>query len=334
MKIAGIFAGLSLAFCINAQPIFKEDVLKNGFVQATIQQPDDYDGKVVTTLVKKTKPGNKKAVLYVHGYSDYFFQIEMAEKYLAHGYDFYAVDLRKYGRSRLPHQRFYNVRDIHEYDADLDTALRIIKTGKYTKVLLSGHSTGGLVVTCYAHKNLGKEMFDGLFLNSPFLDMNLGEFTEDVTVPLGSLMGSLNPKGEAGSDFNPNYGLSLHKRYKGEWEFDTAWKPIYLAPNVNYAFLKAIHHGHKEVQKGNCVNKPVLVMSSDSSVYGNLWNDAYLRGDGVLDVNDIKKYGIQLGSQVTYLPIEDGMHDLVLSNKKAREELYTVLFLWLEKNLK
>ncbi len=30
--------------------------------------------------------------------SDYFFQTEMADQFNQHGYDFYALDLRKYGR--------------------------------------------------------------------------------------------------------------------------------------------------------------------------------------------------------------------------------------------
>ncbi|MEG8036484.1 hypothetical protein QP157_14580 [Sphingomonas sp. LR61] len=43
-------------------------------------------------------------VLYVHGWSDYFFQREMAEHLEALGARFFALDLRKYGRSLLPHQ--------------------------------------------------------------------------------------------------------------------------------------------------------------------------------------------------------------------------------------
>lgn len=50
----------------------------------------------------------------------------MAEQFNAHSYDFYALDLRKYGRSKLPHQIFYNVLDLNEYDAEITQALEII----------------------------------------------------------------------------------------------------------------------------------------------------------------------------------------------------------------
>ncbi|MBP7974971.1 MAG: alpha/beta hydrolase, partial [Acinetobacter sp.] len=84
---------------------YQPDILGNGYQQLTLNFADDYDGKVVATLVrKKAAQATKKAVLYVHGFADYFFQKEMAEQFNQHGYDFYALDLRKYGRSKLPHQ--------------------------------------------------------------------------------------------------------------------------------------------------------------------------------------------------------------------------------------
>jgi alpha-beta hydrolase superfamily lysophospholipase len=319
---------LSISCATYCQINYQEDLLKKGFEQANIQMPDDYDGKVVTTLIRKTEPGNTKAVLYIHGFSDYFFQTEMAEQYLAHGYDFYAVDLRKYGRSHLPHQRLFDVRDIHEYDADVDTALQIIKQNGYSKVLLSGHSTGGLVATCYAHQNKGKELFDVLFLNSPFFDMNQNGFTENVIVPFGSFMGSILPKAKASASLPPLYNYSLHNTYYGEWEFDTTLKPIIIPP-VNFGWARAIHKAHKEVQKGNVVYKPCLVMRSDKSVYGNKWSNDFFKGDAVLDVNDIDKYGQTLGKDATVITIENGMHDLVLSQQPVRNKFYEELFKWL-----
>ena len=99
---------------------YQPDVLGSNYEQMTLNFADDYDGKVIATLVrKKAAQATKKAVLYIHGFSDYFFQTEMAEQFNQHGYDFYALDLRKYGRSKLPHQKFYYVLDLREYDAEI-----------------------------------------------------------------------------------------------------------------------------------------------------------------------------------------------------------------------
>ena len=61
--------------------------------------PGEPDHEVVATLVRRSDPGVRRAVLYVHGWSDYFFQTHLAEAFEDWGYDFYALDLRRYGRS-------------------------------------------------------------------------------------------------------------------------------------------------------------------------------------------------------------------------------------------
>lgn len=78
----------------NAQ--YLPDNWNQGYVHRTIEQPDDYSGKVVCTIIKKeTQHNMKKAIIYVHGYNDYFFQSALGDSANAHGYNFYAVDLRK-----------------------------------------------------------------------------------------------------------------------------------------------------------------------------------------------------------------------------------------------
>lgn len=41
------------------------------------------------------------AVIYLHGWSDYFFHHRLADYYASLGIAFYAIDLRRYGRSLL-----------------------------------------------------------------------------------------------------------------------------------------------------------------------------------------------------------------------------------------
>ena len=62
-------------------------------------------------------------MLHVHGFADYFFQTAYAEWWTERGYDFYALDLRKYGRSILPHQTPNYIADLHDYFPELDARL-------------------------------------------------------------------------------------------------------------------------------------------------------------------------------------------------------------------
>ena len=56
--------------------------------------------EVVATLVRRAGgETSEHAVLYLHGWNDYFFQTHVADAFSAAGFAFYALDLRRYGRS-------------------------------------------------------------------------------------------------------------------------------------------------------------------------------------------------------------------------------------------
>jgi alpha-beta hydrolase superfamily lysophospholipase len=123
--------------------------------------------------------------------------------------------------------------------------------------------------------------------------------------------------------------MSIYYKDKGEWQYNLAWKP-HNAPSVNYGWLKAIYDGQKQIQKGIKLSKPTLVMHSKNSVYTKKWKDEMLTGDAVLNVKDIEKYAKKIKGNVQIQSIENGMHDLILSKKSVRDEVYFKLFQWLE----
>jgi len=135
---------------------WQPDRLLAGFEALELAAPDDYEGRVVATLVRlpvaaAPQGAVRGTVLYVHGFIDYFFQRHMSERFAAEGYAFYALDLRKHGRSLLPHQHPCFCKDLSEYYDDISRALAEIGAD----VLLAGHSTGGLICSLYAAKATG-----------------------------------------------------------------------------------------------------------------------------------------------------------------------------------
>lgn len=237
------------------------DVLGDGYLRRTFQMPDDYEGKVVCTLVKKPQLDSvKQAVLYIHGYNDYFFQKQLGDSVNAHGYNFYAMDLRKYGRSILPNQNPFFCKSLKEYFADIDTALATIQSEGNERILLMAHSTGGLITPYYLNSKKGELPIDGLILNSPFLDWNFGWFMEKVVLPTVAFVGRLFPNLTVQGLGDPNYAYSLLKQYKGEWEFDTNWKMIFGHPK-KAGWIKAIQEAQQTVQKGLKLDCPILVKS-------------------------------------------------------------------------
>jgi alpha-beta hydrolase superfamily lysophospholipase len=309
-----------------------EDVLKDGFEQTMIFQPNDYEGKVVITLVRKqTKTPSSKAVLYVHGFNDYFFQNEMAEEFLAQGYNFYAVDLRKYGRSKLPNHKLNNMRDLVEYYSDLDVVLSILKEEGNQKILLSGHSTGGLLITLYAAERIGNELFDFLFCNSPFFDMNLPFFQKKVGIPILACLGRFFPDFTIPGGFSEFYGKSLCKNDFGEWDYNLTWKP-HKAPVLNLGWINAIYQGHSKIASGIVIGKPILIMHSNTSVYPEKWSEALFDGDAILNVKDIlEKAKLIKAPENKIIGIDGAMHDIILSKKTVRSKVYQIVFDWLGK---
>lgn len=313
---------------------YQPDILGAGYEQMTLNFPDDYEGKVIATLVrKKAAQKTNKAVLYIHGFIDYFFQTGMAEQFNQHGYDFYALDLRKYGRSHLPHQKFYNVRNLSEYDAEISQALDIIAHEAHDSVLLSGHSTGGLTTTLYVAHHPEHPLIKALWLNSPFYDFNMPTWKKKLALPKLSALGKYCPNLRFPSELNKFYVQSLHSAFHGEWNFNLNWKKKSY-PLVYLSFVHAIFEAQKELQQGAHVSVPTLVMHSHQTTSPKKWNQDAQTSDIILDVKDIVRCAKKLQGDVSVITIKEGLHDLVLSAPLVRQNVYTKLFDWLEqKNL-
>jgi len=112
---------------------WQPDVLGQGFQALTLDLQDDDEGPVVATLVRYQPPTSQpvrsvRVVLYLHGWSDYFFQTELARFWAGQGAAFYALDLRKYGRSLREHQTPTYIDNLAVYDEDLAAALAVVSS--------------------------------------------------------------------------------------------------------------------------------------------------------------------------------------------------------------
>lgn len=141
----------------------------NDFTKQTLEFPDDYEGKVIATLIRSNENiKGRKSILYIHGFNDYFFHPHLAEGFHNNDYNFFALDLRKYGRSLLPHQHPNYCRDISEYYEEITESLSIIHKENGNEILILGHSTGGLIACMYANYGEKNDLISALVLNSLF----------------------------------------------------------------------------------------------------------------------------------------------------------------------
>lgn len=306
-----------------------DPLLGDGYTTQTIPLTPDDEGPVEATLVRHAASDGERAVLYVHGFVDYFFQRELAEFYAARGYAFYALDLRKSGRSLGAHQTPYFVHAVGDYFEELDAAAAAIRADGHRQILVNGHSTGGLTAALWAHeRRTGGNGPDALFLNSPFLDLNMPYVSRELTGGLAAAVGPRRPYRILPGGLSELYPRSIHRDHEGEWEFDLALKPIEGFP-IRAGWLHAIRRAQKQLHRGLDVRVPALVMCSTASSRPRGWDDVLQRSDSVLDADLIARWATAIGRHVTCLRVEDGMHDLVLSAPPVRQQVYAELERWL-----
>lgn len=329
-------------------------MLGKGFECTDIDLGVDSEGPVCATLVRalpdrmgfwprlfgQVRDLENCDVFYVHGWSDYFFQKDLAHFFTARGARFFALDLRKYGRSLREGQTFGYIEDLSDYDAEINSAIKIIREDQPSaeamsgqsgqrKLVLFGHSTGGLVLTLWADRHRG--FADALVLNSPWLELQISGAVRRAIAPVINLQARYTPHETILAALDQGFYSRAQRANCSPAEYaavNAAWRPDHSMP-VRVAWLRAIIAGHERVSAGLDVAMPVCVLLSKKSEFGLNWNDAMLRADTVLDVDAVARAALRIGSSVTIERIDGGLHDLFLSEAAVRSDAYRRLESWL-----
>ena len=312
---------------------FVPDVLGKGFTCLTLPLPDDAGGAVEATLVRSTlgrrwwrRP--RFDVLYVHGWSDYFFQTELAEFFGRLGGAFYALDLRRYGRSLRPGQTPGFVTDLSVYDQEIEAALAVMRAKRRRPLVLVGHSTGGLTLSLWASRHPGEAQ--ALILNSPWLELQFGPVARAIVEPAFEMGARLRPFDLAVDVDLGFYGRTVCAHVEGEWDYNLEWRPLkgHRAPR---AFLGAVVRAQRLVSRGLKIDIPTLVLLSGTSLLTPTWTEGMRGADTAIDVEAVAHRAPDLGSNVTIRRLNGALHDVVLSSRQVRDEAYTSIRTWLTK---
>jgi len=297
------------------------DLLGAPYTRETLPLRPDAEGEVVATLVHRPAGvPTGKAVLHLHGFCDYFFQTVAADFWVGNGYDFYALDLRKYGRSLRPHQTPNYVADLSTYYEELDLAFQRM-TQDHDHLVFSAHSTGGLTLPLWLHDR--RHNAAGVFLNAPWIDMHGDAFTRLLAMPAIHRLGRVKPMRVVPRNVSRGYTRSLHRDFGGEWEYDLAWKPEASWP-VYAGWIRAVRRGQARIERGLEVDAPVLLISSARSGHPASEDDL-LHTDVVLDVERMRRRAARLSRHVTIAQVPGALHDVTLSPEPARSHVFDEL---------
>ncbi|MDU3134500.1 MAG: alpha/beta hydrolase [Winkia neuii] len=330
------------------------DILGPGFVAQTLPLQADFEGPVVATLVQHRPSEDSEAIagtpsapgfvaLYVHGWNDYFFQREKARHVAAAGGAFYAIDLRKYGRSWRLYQSFGYVDSLQTYDEDLQAALAVIRQQHpHLPLVLMGHSTGGLSAALWANRH--RNQVAALVLNSPWIAWQYDNTSKTVVAPLVRAWSWRSPRqvmpmpeGEniyahslAGWDSSDGPLPERLVPFRQDpsvrgWDLIPQWKTSKSAP-IRPGWLQAILAGHTEIAGGLQLTCPTLVVTSVGS-FGGKWQVLARRRDAVLDADKVAATAYKLSTNLSLHRFE-ALHDVTLSEPDVRAQVWECFHRW------
>lgn len=307
--------GVSVAFmAVNS---WDQDILGAPFEARTLPLGSDFEGPAVATLVRSLVPdgpAERGAVLYLPGYNDYFFQAHVARFWNSAGFDFYALDPRKGGRSCQPEQTRNLCRHISDYFPEIDQAISLIRPAPGGRpLLLSGHSTGGLIAASWLSQRPGAA--DGLFLDGPFLASPVPHWLQAFLNPVMGFIADRRPRAAFPGTNVSVYARGLHAKHGGEWTFNLDWKRT-SGTRMRYGWLAGVHQAQRAVRRGLGIEVPVLALFGERDI--------------VMDAEVNAALAPRLGRDVTVLRVPDAVHDVFLSPPAVREKAFAALAEWLE----
>jgi len=312
------------------------DVLGDAWTCRTLHLKDDPATRrtgiePVATLVSQrdVDPG-RVAVLWVHGFVDYFFHDHLAAPLAAAGYQLYGLDLRDCGRSYQEGRAINDTDNLARYTEEIDRSVRELGL-VHGKVVVAAHSTGGLTTALWADARpylVSRGTLAALVLNSPWLDLRAGRWAKTVASVGSDLVGRVAPRTVV-THLGEHYGKALHVDTGGEWDYNLDWKS-HESPPVTAGFVRSVRQAQTRVAHGLDITCPVLVLASDSSGPHDRHHDDLVTTDCVLDVADIERLAPRLGADVTFKQVERGAHDLSLSPSPARESFVDTMITFLD----
>lgn len=309
-----------------------------GCSRRTLPLGEDEEGPFCATLVRfedhpepeEPEGGSqpKAPVLQLHGWSDYFYNLPLARLWAEQGHPFYALDLRRYGRSLREGQTPGYVEDLTHYDADLEAALGVIaeEHPEAPRPIIQGHSTGGLIAALWAERH--PDRAGVLVLNSPWLEVPGDAAARTALEGLLTPLSHLSPKRAMKLPVMDNYWQSLSDQAHGEWSLHPRWRPRNSFPMTS-GWLKAVLAGHRAIHDGLHLRMPVLVLLSAATKYQRHWTEELLEHDSVLDVDLLARRAMKLGRRVTVVRLRRALHDVFASEATVRQEAFEEVSRWL-----
>lgn len=300
------------------------DFLGPGFEQRAMT--GDPGGTLVRFLPKTTADA-APALVYVHGWSDYYFNGELARFTVRRGWRFYALDLPEHGRSIKPGGLPGYLPSIENYLASIDAALTVVREEGAGPVVLMGHSTGGLAVALEAQQR--PERLSAVVLSSPWLAPHGGRTAGRALERMLDVAARRRPERILPLPARGYFWRAIAREAGGEWDLRADYRPRTAFP-IRAGWLRSILAAQRQLASGPRIAVPALLLAAAKSDTGLVWREHMRSRDAVLSIRPMRRAAAAACSSLDEVLVPGGLHDVLLSAPAVRHEAYERLGAWLD----
>lgn len=304
------------------------DFLGSGFEQRELFAGTKTAGTLVRFVDRSAQTAIRTtALLYVHGWSDYYFNTELADFVTSRGWRFYALDLPEHGRSLRPGGNPGYLPSAEYYLESIGAALEALEADGPGPVVLMGHSTGGLAVALEAQRR--PERLAALVLSSPWLVAHGGRVAGRMLE--FALAGRVTARPDQVIPL-PSRGYfwrAIAREAGGEWDLREDLRPRTAFP-VRAGWLHGILSAQRELLGGPAVSVPAVLLASTRSDTGLVWREHMRSRDAVLSIGPMRRAANAVCRRLDEVLVEGGLHDVLLSAPAVRRYAYARLGAWFD----
>lgn len=248
-----------------------------------------------------TKPNPEKVIVIQHGFGEHSDRYGNFLKAIENEpYSVYALDSRGHGRSD---GKRGHVDQFQRYIDDLADLIRIAKHEEsVSKVILLGHSLGGVIALQYATEGFNQDNLLGLIISSPALQVKM-DLEKEIKKFAAEILSSIMPAVTLDANLDLKFlshDESVIEAYKkdplvhGKISFQMGKNLFHLAAVMN--------------QKAHLIQVPILMIHGEA--------------DGIADVEGSKNFFKNLTTSKKELKIYSGLyHELMNELPPDREKV-------------
>lgn len=318
-------------------PIDDSALIADGFDIAHHDPGEDAFGPCGFVTIARRAPqklATGAIALYLHGWSDYFFHPHVAQFFNDRGFDFWAIDLRRNGRSLRDGDVATAIGDVGEYGEEIARTIEIASDDARErglspkKPVIYAHSTGGLTAVTWAAKNPGQA--SALLLNSPWLELHGGPLARRALLPELEMLARIRPLQTVVPGLPDFYARTLHADFGGQWDWHVPYKPFESFP-MPACTLAAVARAQSELARGLDIREPIFMTASTRSALGLFFSRRAYTSDAILNVEQQVTNTRNAGRDLTIARIPGATHDMALAFEAPRKMFFAELAAFMEK---